>query len=167
MTATDSYNLDPGTGGGADTVHSAVHSPGDDTDPAPNARPCTRVREGSGESAQSQPDSAPPVDLNKSPNPVTWSDRIGGAAGVFSPPDIWSQERPSLQQVWAYATRGGWTRPDGVPRRFGQVYAVVVAFPVAAVAYSLAWAAERGSRLVALIVLLVLLAQVPPLSWLI
>lgn len=164
-TERDGSRVDPG--GGEGTVHCAVHNPEETPERDPKARRRARAREGSGESAQSQPGSAPPVDLTKPPTPVTWSDRIGDVAGVWSPPDIWSQDRPSLRQVWAYAAHGDWTGPNGTPRRVGQVYALAVAVPVVAVAYTLAWAAERGSRLAALTVLLVLLAQVPPLSWLI
>lgn len=167
MTTTDSHEREARTSGGADTVHSAVHNPAGSADPASNARPCTRVRESSGESAQSQGDSAPIVDLDKAPDLATLSDRLAGVGSMFTPPDIWSQDRPSLSKVWAYATRGGWTGDTGLPRRAGQVYALLVALPVIAVCSLIEWSVERGSRMAAVIVLLVLLAQVPPLNWLI
>jgi len=167
VTATESDVRAPDVDGGEGTVHCAVHSSGETPDEEAHARPRVRTREGSDESAQSQPDSAPPVDLTKPPATVTWSDRIAEAAGKISPPDIWSHDRPALRRVWAYAARGDWTGPDGAPRRAGQIYALAVAMPVVAVAYMVAWAAERCSRMVALIVLLILLSQVPPLAWLV
>ena len=164
MTATDSHARDPRPYGGSDAVHSAMHNPARATDPGPNARPRTRVREGSPENAQPQPPSA--VDFEKTDDApdVTESapQRIG--AGI-SPPDIWSTARPPLRAVWAYAAHGDWTRESGAPRRAGQAYALLVGLPVVAVAYGVAWSAERPARLIALIVLLVLLAQVPPLTW--
>lgn len=167
MTTTDSHEREAQAIGGAGTVHSAVHDPGGSADSASNARPCTRVREVSGESAQSQDQSAPAVDLDKHPDPVTWSDRLRGVKDAFTPPDIWAQDRPSLSKVWAHATRGDWTGDTGLPRRIGQAYAIAVAVPLTAVAYVLAWTAERPSRAAAAVVLLVLLIRIPPLSWLI
>lgn len=167
MTATESDMRDGGPGGGAGTVHCAVHNPGEDPEAGSDARPRVRTREGSGGSAQSQPGSAPDPGPDKHPETVTLSDRLGGVVSGFTPPDIWSQDRPALSKVWAYAARGDWTGPDGAPRRVGQLYALLVAVPAVAVAYTLAWAAERGTRLTALIVLLILLSQVPPLAWLI
>ena len=163
MSATESDAHDGGEG----TVHCAVHNPSEDGQPDPKARQRARARESSPESAQSQAPSAPAVDLNKDPAPVTLSERLTDVAGVFSPPDIWSQDRPSLSSVWAYASHGDWTNPAGAPRRIGQMYALLASVPVVAIAYTLAWTAERPARLAAVIVLLVLLAQVPPLSWLI
>lgn len=87
--------------------------------------------------------------------------------GWVTPPDIWAADRPSLAKVWAHATYGQWARPGGVCRRAGQVYTVMVALPVAAVCKYLEWVTERGSRLAAAVVLVVFLAQFPPLSWLI
>lgn len=167
MTATDSDARDIGSDGGAGTMHCAVHSPAETPDAGSNARPRVRTRESSGESAQSQAKSAPVVDLDKDPDPATLSDRLAGVWSMFTPPDIWSQDRPSLSKVWAYATRGDWTGDTGLPRRVGQVYALLVAVPVIAVCSLIEWSVERGSRMAAVIVLLVLLAQVPPLNWLI
>lgn len=167
MTATESDTRDARVGGGEGTVHCAVHSPEETPDAGPNARPRVRTREVSGESAQPQDDSAPAVDLGKHPDPVTWRDRLADVREVFTPPDIWSTDRPSLSLMWAYAARGDWTGEAGLPRRAGQAYAVLVAVPVTAVTYLLAWAAERPSRLIAAVVLLVVLFRVPPLAWLI
>lgn len=167
MTATESDAREARVDGGEGTVHCAVHNPDETPDVGPDARPRVRTREGNAGSAQSQPDGAPAVDLDKHPAPVTWSDRLAGVASGFTPPDIWSTDRPSLSLMWAYAAHGDWTGDTGLPRRAGQAYAVLVAVPVTAVTYLLAWAAERPSRLIAAIVLLVVLFQVPPLAWLI
>ncbi|GAA4522889.1 hypothetical protein GCM10023191_102410 [Actinoallomurus oryzae] len=87
--------------------------------------------------------------------------------GWITPPDIWSSDRPSLAKVWAHATHGQWARPTGPARRAGQIYTVLVAFPIAACCKYIEWLSERASRLVAAGVLLVVLAQFPPISWLI
>jgi len=167
VTTTDSYARDVHAGGGADGVHSAVHSRTETADPGLNARPRTRVREGSAETALLQDESAPGSEADANTPIVTVGEVFGGVREAFTPPDIWSQERPSLSQMWAYAAHGEWTNKTGLPRRAGQMYAVTVAFPVAGFAYLVAWTAERFARLVAATVLLVLLTQVPPLSWLI
>jgi hypothetical protein len=126
-----------------------------------------RTRESSAETALLQEESAPGSEADADTPIVTVGEVLGGIREAFTPPDIWSQERPSLSQIWAYAARGEWTNKTGLPRRGGQVYAVAVAFPVVGFAYLVAWTAERFARLVAAAVLLALLAQVPPLSWLI
>jgi hypothetical protein len=149
------------------TVHCAVHSPGAEPDAGVNARPRGRPREGSPKSAQSQDESAPGVDLDGDPALVTWSERLAGIAGVFTPPDIVSEDRPSLKKVWAHAARGEWTRKTGLPRRVGQIDALFISVPFVALFYLCAWTVERPSRRIAAAVLLVLLFQVPPLAWLI
>lgn len=167
MTATDSDARPGQPDGGEGTVHCAVHNPAETPDAGPDARPRVRTRESSAGSAQPQGDSAPLLDDLNASAPVTWSDRFAGTRDAFTPPDIWSTDRPSLSHMWAYAAHGDWTSDTGMPRRAGQAYAVLVAVPVTAVTYVLAWAAERPSRLAAAIVLLILLSQVPPLAWLI
>jgi hypothetical protein len=167
MTATDSDRLPRVGVGGADRVQSAVHSPSGDTDPGSNARPRGRPRENSPDSALLQDDSAPESEADTNTPIVTVSEVFGGVREAFTPPDIWSQERPSLSQIWAYATHGEWTNKTGLPRRAGKLDAILIAVPLVALAYTIAWIAERPSRRIATVVLLVLLAQVPPLSWLI
>lgn len=130
----------------------------------PHAQARARARESSPGTAQSQPDSA-------DPGKVTLSDYAAETGAwvrsTFTPPDVWSKDRPALSQVWAYASRGEWTTAEGAFRKAGQVYAITVAFPVVAAAYITAWVAERPGRLATVLILLVLLTQVPPLSWLI
>lgn len=122
------------------------------------------AREDSPESAQSRPDSADDVK-------VTLGDYVaeGGAwiRSTFTPPDVWSTDRAALKKVWAYASRGEWTTDAGLFRVAGQVYALVVAVPVIYIAAAAEWTVERFSRLATVALLLWLLSQVPPLSWLI
>lgn len=120
-----------------------------------NASARGRPRETSDESAQSQPQSA-----------VTFSEWIAGLKEWATPPDIVTEDRPSLQKTAAYAMRGEWTTSGGVYRRAGQAY-MVFALVVKTACYSIDWVTERPTRLAAAAVLVWLLAQFPPLSWLI
>lgn len=148
------------------TAQSAQCGPHSGETPAAGPQRAGRAgaREGSPGTAQSQPDSA-------DPGKVTLSDYAAETGAwvrsTFTPPDVWSKDRPALSQVWAYASRGEWTTAEGAFRKAGQVYAITVAFPVVAAAYIAAWVAERPGRLATALILLVLLTQVPPLSWLI
>ena len=125
------------------------------SDGGANASGRARAREASHESAQSQPESA-----------VAFSDWLRKVGALFTPPDIVREDRPSLEKAWAYASRGEWTNRTGVYRRAGQAYAAF-ALAVKTICYSIEWVAERPSRLGAAAVLVWLLAQYPPLSWLI
>jgi hypothetical protein len=139
--------------------HSAVDGPQPPKDGV-NAGARGRPREGTPDFAQSDAQftaqSAP-----------TLSDIKGWFQSWATPPDIWSQDRPGLAKTWAYASRGAWARPVGPSRRLGQVYVAVVAFPVKAACQLIDWTIERPSRFAAAVVLLVVLAQFPPISWLI
>jgi hypothetical protein len=115
-------------------MQTAVQSRGDDTDPGLNARRRVRTRVNSADTALLLVDSAPGSAPDTNTPIVTVGEVFGGVRDAFTPPDIWSQERPSLSQIWAYATHGEWTNPKGGPRRVGQAYAAVVAFPVAGLA---------------------------------
>jgi hypothetical protein len=64
----------------------------------------------------------------------------------WTPPEIWSQPRPSLAQVAAYAWRGSWTGEDTASRQLGRVYAALVSIPAHAVGYVLLWLIERPAR---------------------
>lgn len=150
--------------------HSAVPDDAGEGHEATNARSHAGAREDSRETAQSPPHSA-----------VAPRDRFYGflarlrghvnaalawVQATFTPPDIWSKERPSLRQIWEYAAHGEWTTPDGTPRNAGRAYAMVVALPGAALGYSIQWVTERFTRLAGTGVLLFLLSHIPPLSWL-
>lgn len=79
--------------------------------------------------------------------------------GVFSPPEIWSEKRPSLRDVWLYAKSGPWAAESGVWRALGKWYARVIALPTHAVGYYLLWILERPSRLFAAGLLYAVLTQ--------
>jgi hypothetical protein len=86
--------------------------------------------------------------------------------GLVTPPAIWSEDRPALSKVWAYASRGEQAPPTGWPRRGAQVFAVVT-FPLQFALELVQWVLERPARTAAAVVLVVVLAQFPPVSWLI
>jgi hypothetical protein len=65
---------------------------------------------------------------------------------AIQPPDIWSDRRPSLREIWLYGVYGRWTRAKGPVRIAGAVYATVIALPIHALAYIFCWLAERPAR---------------------
>jgi hypothetical protein len=67
-------------------------------------------------------------------------------AAVVTPPDIWSDDRPSLRKMWLYARYGRWTDASGPFRVLGQIDAFVLVLPVHAVAYAGLWIWERPAR---------------------
>lgn len=67
------------------------------------------------------------------------------AADFVVPPDIWSERRPSLRDLWLYGVYGRWTQVDGPVRFAGAVYATV-SLAVHAVGYLALWVVERPSR---------------------
>lgn len=153
------------------TPHTAhLHTPEKTLDGA-NARPRAGAREVSAPTVHPQAECAPDDKLTVSDLLADAADHMGPAlgwiSGTFTPPDVWSQDRPSLSKLWAYASRGDWTTDTGAPRRAGQAYAALFAFPLTAFAYFAAWVAERPSRLAAATALVVLITQFPPLSWLV
>lgn len=62
------------------------------------------------------------------------------------PPDIWSDKRPSLRDLWLYGVYGRWTQASGPVRVLGALYASVVAMPITTVLYLAAWIVERPAR---------------------
>lgn len=96
------------------------------------------------------PDAAPAVSL---PTRAQVADFV-------TPPDIWSEKRPSLRDMWLYARYGRWTRADGLLRFLGALDSLVLVLPVHAVAYLGLWIWERPARrfVVAALVGLTLLA---------
>lgn len=83
---------------------------------------------------------------------IDWKDLV-------QPPDIWSDDRPSLRKIWLYGVYGKWTNVDGVWRVLGAVWASI-ALAVHAAAYTALWLVERFSRFVAAAVLITLLVLV-------
>lgn len=65
--------------------------------------------------------------------------------GLLQPPDIWSDDRPSLRKLWLYGKYGKWTNVDGVWRFLGAAWAVV-SLALHAVGYSFLWITERFPR---------------------
>lgn len=74
------------------------------------------------------------------------------------PPDIWSDKRPSLRDLWLYGVYGRWTQASGFVRVAGAVYASVVAMPITTLLYLAAWMVERPGR-VAVVAALYFLAK--------
>lgn len=154
------------------TVGNCAAGPGSHSAMDPNVTPPEGLKAGArGRAREISTDSAQFNAQSAAQSADTPGDDPGGSRAAWrewvTPPDIWAQDRPSLAKVWAYATHGGWARPAGFSRRAGQVYAIVVAFPIAACCKYIEWLSERGSRLAAAVVLLIVLAQFPPVSWLI
>jgi hypothetical protein len=106
-------------------------------------------------SAQSEPENA-----------VTMGDRFRGWLAQFSPPDIVTEDRPSLRKAWAYYKRGGWTVEDGAPRRAGMAFGWFVIVKKTLL-YQIDWVTDRPATLTVATALFVLLDQFPPLSLLI
>lgn len=75
------------------------------------------------------------------------ADPWGRLLAFWTPPEIWSQPRPSLSQVAAYAWKGGWTGEESTSRRLGCIYVALVSIPAHAVGYVVLWLVERPARL--------------------
>jgi hypothetical protein len=92
---------------------------------------------------------APDATPNATPE-VADRDRLAELGELFRPPELWSEPRPSLQQIWNYARHGAWTADEPgrvtAARVAGVAYGVVV-IAVHAVTYSLNWVVERPGRL--------------------
>lgn len=73
--------------------------------------------------------------------------RARQAVPPMRPPNIWSQPRPSLREVWRWSVYGQWAGSTGLARRAGQLYGAAVAVPVTTAAYYTAWMVEHPSRL--------------------
>ena len=67
---------------------------------------------------------------------------------LVCPPDLWSDDRPSLRKVWLYGVYGRWTAADGFWRYAGAAWATVVALPITTGLYLLQWLVERPSRFI-------------------
>ncbi|MEU4286351.1 hypothetical protein [Nocardiopsis dassonvillei] len=89
-------------------------------------------------------------------------ERLGGwARESFVPPEIWSQDRPSLSKQYAYARDGAWGPKEGWARKAAIVAFWGVSLPTSAAAYGLEWIGERPSRWITALVLLSLTWQIP------
>jgi len=74
---------------------------------------------------------------------------MGQVADLIVPPDIWSDDRPSLRKLWLYGVYGRWTQASGPVRVLGALYAALFAMPITTALYVLAWIVERPSRFIA------------------
>lgn len=96
--------------------------------------------------SRAMPDPEPPAIVEpKSP-------LLPRAVAYWQPPDIWSEKRPSLRDLWMYGVYGRWTSTTGFARWAGTGYALLSMLGHA-VGYTLLWIVERPARfLVAAIV---------------
>ena len=91
-----------------------------------------------------------------------WGERLGKwARESFTPPEIWSEDRPSLSKQLAYAREGLWGPKKGWHRTAAQVAFWGVSFPTSAAAYAIEWVGERPSRWITALVLISLAYQLP------
>jgi hypothetical protein len=82
----------------------------------------------------------PAVPVEHQPR-ITWT-QVREAA---TPPDIWSDDRPSLRKLWLYVRYGKWTRATGFVRAAGTAYGLF-SMAAHAVLYFLLWIVERPAR---------------------
>lgn len=87
------------------------------------------------------PDPAPSLPVQHLPS-------FAQVAELVTPPDIWSDDRPSLRKVYLYGVYGRWTHATGAARIAGALYATLIAFPLHALGYSFLWVVERPARFV-------------------
>jgi len=113
-------------------------------EPAPYAR---SARERAGTRARELPDAGAAGVVVDDPAGYLGTDLFERALTFWTPPEIWSQPRPSLSQLAAYAWRGSWTGEDTTSRTLGRVYAALVSIPLHALAYVVLWLIERPARL--------------------
>lgn len=65
---------------------------------------------------------------------------------IGAPPDIWSDDRPSLRKLWYYTRHGQWTGPKTAGRVLATIDSVVVVLPLTALGYFALWIVERPAR---------------------
>lgn len=135
-------------------VANASGNPEEHPELGPYAR---SARERAGTRAREKADSQRASDLESLAVDEADSDPWGRLLAFWTPPEIWSQPRPSLSQVAAYAWKGGWTGEETASRRLGCVYAALVSIPAHAVGYVVLWLVERPARLAVTAVLSLLI----------
>lgn len=64
---------------------------------------------------------------------------------AVTPPDIWSDDRPSLRKLWLYVRYGTWTRATGFARFAGTAYGLL-SMALHAALYFVLWIVERPAR---------------------
>jgi hypothetical protein len=122
------------------------------------AAPRLRAREASTETPITEGDSGPSL-----------VERIKAFAMRFlqywDPPEIWSERRPSVSEVWRYANEASWAPAEGPRRTLGRIYAIGVAVPAYATCSIVAWIIERPARHASAWALTVAFALTPPGQW--
>ncbi len=83
------------------------------------------------------------------------------ARDALVPPEIWSEDRPSLRTQLVYAREGAWGPREGMHRLAAMAAFWAVSFPTSAAAYLLEWLGERPARWMIALVLCSLTYQVP------
>ena len=107
--------------------------------------------------SRATPDPEPPAVPSL---PVPHIPSMSQVADLFVPPDIWSEKRPSLRDIWLYARYGRWTQQTGVLRVLGCLDSMFIVVPFHAVTYLANWIVERPARrfIAATVVALIILA---------
>lgn len=138
-----------------------------ETDTDRNSAPGTRHSASPSQDTAKASGGEPTRARNKASSAVTDRDTWLRALRGLTPPEIWSEDRPSLRKQWYYAAYGSYTGKSGVARALGKAYARFVSLPTSALAYYFEWICERPSRLIAALVLAFIAAQIPAVRWLI
>lgn len=107
--------------------------------------------------SRAMPDPEPEVEVVAPVLPTVHLPSMSQVAEFVVPPDVWSDDRPSLRKLWLYGVYGRWTRADGFVRVLGALYASVIAMPVHAAAYLGLWIIERPARLLAVVIVTALI----------
>jgi hypothetical protein len=87
-------------------------------------------------------------------------ERLARLVAWARPPDVWVMDRPSLVKQLNYARWGEQHPETGVLRALSIAWCCLGLIPQA-IAYYVAWAAERPGRLLSLYVLLAVVMQIP------
>lgn len=115
----------------------------------------------------------PEVPAELPEHPVKWALRAGTrvrargrawAARTFRPPDLVTQDQPSLAKIWRQATWGEHVSRDGVGRVFAILWAAVVAVPAAVFGGGWAWVHQKPARVVVAYGTAWALCQLPPVA---
>lgn len=85
------------------------------------------------------------LESTRSGLPAVHLPSLSDAAQLFVPPDIWSDDRPSLRKLWLYCRYGTWTRATGFARFAGTTYGLL-SMAVHAALYFALWIVERPTR---------------------
>jgi len=105
----------------------------------------TRVQDTPPPAVREPAEAAVPAESSKSGLPTVHLPSLSEAARLFTPPDIWSDDRPSLRKLWLYVRFGQWTRATGFARVAGTGYGLL-SMAVHAVLYFALWIVERPAR---------------------